>query len=82
MNLIFIFFNDKDKKKCGNAQNNKQMRQVGAELGQAQVKLDATIEVIVEVGVEGVNLSSTFILVGGWAVKQMKRILPSTQWKF
>ena len=32
--------------------------QAGAELGQAQVKLDAIIEVIVEVGVEVVNSSS------------------------
>ena len=44
-------------------------KQAGAELGQAQVKLDAIIEVIVEVGVEVVNLSSTIILVGGWAVR-------------
>ena len=41
--------------------------QAGAELGQAQVKLDAIIKVIVEVGVEVevVKLSSTIIL-GGW----------------
>ena len=34
-------------------------------MGQAQIKLDAMIEVIVEVGVEVVKLSSTIIL-GGW----------------
>ena len=38
-------------------------------LGQAPVKLDAIIEVIVEVGVEVVNWSLTTILVGGWSDK-------------
>ena len=45
-------------------------KQAGAELCQAQVKLDAIIEVIVEV----VNLSSTTILVGWWVVGQIKEI--------
>ena len=43
--------------------------QAGAELGQAQVKLDAIIEVV-----KVVNLSSTTILVGGWVVGQINKI--------
>ena len=52
----------------------KTLKQAGAELGQAQVKLDAIIEVIVEDGVEVVKLSSIIILgrwVGGWVGGQI-----------
>ena len=44
----------------------KRWKQAGAELGQAQVKLDAIIEVIVEVGVEVVKFNYYSGLVGGW----------------
>ena len=55
---------------CADVEDGKILKQAGAELGQAQVKLDAINEVIVEVDVdvEVVKLSSTIIL-GGWSDK-------------
>ena len=56
------------------SKSNNIYQQAGAELYQAQVKLEAIIEVIVGVGVEVVNLSSTTILVGGWVVGLINEI--------